>query len=333
VDEELLDACGADPRFACEWVFERTDNESLATLSNWLVDRPLRIVLIAAVAWLINMVMRRVVGRGIDQLMFARSQESDFVRATRERAGLVQKPSELSAELQERSKQRAQTVSAVLRSTITILIYGFAAMLILGELNINLGPLIAGAGIAGIAVGFGAQSLVKDFLAGLFILLEDQYGVGDIVDLGPAVGTVEQISLRSTRIRDLEGTVWVVPNGEVQRVGNLSQLWAQSVLDIEVAYDTDIRFATQVIQRVADEAFAAQLEYATILEAPNVLGVQALGSNAVAIRLAVKTEASEQWAVGRHLRQAIKEAFDEEGIDIPFPQRTVWLNTVTDSDS
>src|SRR6185369_16289116 len=137
-------------------------------------------------------------------------------------------------------------------------IWTVAAFMVLGEFGINLGPLIAGAGIIGVAIGFGSQSLVKDFLAGIFILVEDQYGVGDTVDLGEAVGVVEVVSLRTTRLRSVDGTVWHVPNGEIGRVGNKSQHWSRALLDVQVAYTTDITEARSVIKGVADQVWEDQ---------------------------------------------------------------------------
>ena len=186
--------------------------------------------------------------------------------------------------------------------------------------------MIAGAGIGGIALGFGAQSIVKDFLSGLFMLIEDQYGVGDVIDIGPATGTVEEVSLRSTTLRDVYGTVWHIPNGEILRVGNYSQLWSRALIDVEVAYDVDLRYAQGVIQRVADEMWDdPEWGGDELMERPEVWGVQNLGASGVAIRLVVKTEPSMQWMVEREIRLRVKEALDEAGIEIPFPQQTVWF--------
>ena len=215
----------------------------------------------------------------------------------------------------------------MLKGITSGVIYLIAILVALGEFEINLGPLIAGAGIAGVAIGFGAQSLVRDFLSGIFMLTEDQFGVGDVVDVGEASGTVEAVSLRTTKLRDVEGVVWYVPNGEIRRVGNKSQLWARAIMDIEVAYDTDLDHAADIIKGVADRVWEEQHEEATVLEEPAIWGVQNFGADAIAIRLAVKTEPGEQWATARLLRGRIKTAFDEAGIDIPFPQRTVWLHT------
>jgi small conductance mechanosensitive channel len=224
-----------------------------------------------------------------------------------------------------RSAARATTIAYVLRSVATTVIYGIAGLLVLGELGINLGPLLAGAGIAGVAIGFGAQSLVKDFLSGLFMLLEDQYGVGDVVDLGEADGVVEAVTLRSTRLRDVNGTVWHVPNGEVRRVGNKSQQWARALLDVPVSLETDIRNAEEVIGRVA-HGLAADPDWSgRVLEEPEVWGVESLGTDGIKIRLVVKTKPAEQWTVMRELRTRIKESFDAEGIEMPvlFPSTVV----------
>jgi len=147
------------------------------------------------------------------------------------------------------------------------------------------------------------------------------------VDVGEATGVVEEVNLRTTQIRDVDGTVWFVPNGEIRRIGNKSQQWARTVLDVEVAYDTDISLASQIIKRVADSLWEDQLEQATVLEEPEIWGIQELGASAVAIRVALKTEPGEQWATGREMRRRIKDAFDAEGIEIPFPQRTVWMHS------
>ena len=214
-------------------------------------------------------------------------------------------------------------LATVLRSVVTFVIALVAVLLILGELGFNLAPLLAGAGIVGVALGFGSQTLVKDFLSGFFILVEDQFGVGDIVDLETGVtGVVEAVSLRTTRLRSVDGTVWHMPNGEIRRVGNMSQHWSRALLDVEVAYDTDIPHAREVIKRVADELWH---ESEHVLEEPDLWGVEDLGLNGIKIRLVVKTTPSEQWAISRTLRERLKAAFDAERIEIPFPQQTIWM--------
>ncbi len=319
-DDALIDACGVDGTYTCKKVFEWTENEFAATAADWLLDRPVRIALIVVLAIIVSKVLQRAVERFVKTI--AATPNDIRLQALRDRT-----PARLLVEKEsKRAEARAETIGLVLRSIVVAIVWTFAAMMILGQLDIDLGPLIAGAGIGGIALGFGAQSIVKDFLSGLFMLIEDQYGVGDVIDLGYATGTVEKVSLRSTTIRDVKGTVWHVPNGEIARVGNYSQLWSRALLDIEVAYDVDLRFAQGVIQRVADE-FWADPEWGgdELMERPEVWGIQDLGASGIAIRLAVKTEPSMQWATERELRLRVKEAFDEAGIEIPFPQTTVWL--------
>jgi small-conductance mechanosensitive channel len=203
-----------------------------------------------------------------------------------------------------------------------------AVLTVLGEFGVNLGPLIAGAGIAGVALGFGAQSLVKDFLSGIFMLVEDQFGVGDIVDVGEASGLVEGVSLRTTRLRDVEGTVWHVPNGEIHRVGNKSQQWSRALLDVQVAFETDVDQATRVIKAAADEVWHSEEVGPSVLEEPEVWGVEGFGPTGIAIRLVVKTQPADQWKVLRELRSRIKVALDREGIGFGF-QRIPWSGETT----
>jgi small conductance mechanosensitive channel len=196
---------------------------------------------------------------------------------------------------------------------------------ILGKLGINLGPIVASAGIVGIALGFGAQNLVKDFLSGIFMILEDQYGVGDVIDVGDATGTVEAVALRTTRIRDVKGTVWHVRNGEITRIGNKSQGWSRALLDIPVAYGHSTDDVRALIKEIADAMWQDPEWTPKILEEPEVWGVEDLGADAVALRLVVKTAPLAQWAVSRELRSRIKKVFDERGIEIPYKQHTIWL--------
>jgi moderate conductance mechanosensitive channel len=319
----LVDACGEEPGGVCEWVFNRTDNETLASIANWAVDLPLRVIFILVGAFIVKRLVQRAIRSFAAHLV--EQAESDRMADLRQNtAGRVL----LSNGTDPRTKARTETVSVVLSSITSLAVWTIAALLILGELGISLAPLLAGAGIAGVALGFGAQTIVRDFLAGFFMLVEDQFGVGDVVDVGPVTATVERVSLRATVLRDVNGNVWHVPNGEITRVGNLSQLWSRAVLDIEVAYDTDLRLAQGIIQRVAEEVWHdPEFTEGEILEAPEVWGVETLGADGIAIRLVVKTAPAQQWVVARELRLRIKEAFDEAGVEIPYPQRTVWLNS------
>ena len=226
----------------------------------------------------------------------------------------------------ERDRQRTITIGRVLSGLIGVSILVIAGLLMLGEVGISLGPLLAGAGVVGVALAFGAQSLVADLIAGLAILIEDQFGVGDVIDAGPATGTVETVSLRATRLRDVNGVLWTIPNSAITRVGNYSQLWARTVLDIGVAYDTDIDEAKSVILATATDLWQQRLPNATILEEPEMWGVEALNDSAITLRLVLKVEPAEQWTTARIMRERIKKALDEAGIEIPFPQQVVHLH-------
>jgi moderate conductance mechanosensitive channel len=315
--EQVADACGERPGWVCERVLEWSGDESLAEIAGWAVDRPLRILLILLGALIVARLARRAVRGALTRL--------STTAVDRRIEGISELAPDAAAERQAiitRSAQRVDAASAVLQSGIAFLVFLVALLMVLGEIGISLAPLIAGAGVAGLAIGFGAQTLVRDFLSGLFILLEDQYAVGDIVDLGEASGVVEHVSLRTTRLRAVDGIVWHIPNGEITRVGNMSQHWSRSLLDIEVAYDTDLPKAKQLIGDVARSYAEADDD---VLGEPEVWGVEALAASGIVIRLVVKTLPSAQWRVSRELRERIKDAFDRAGIEIPFPQQTVWM--------
>jgi small-conductance mechanosensitive channel len=227
----------------------------------------------------------------------------------------------------ERRVNRATTLGRLFSNVASAVILAIAGLMILAEWGFNLAPLIAGAGIAGVALGFGAQSLVSDFLSGVFMLLEDQYGVGDIIELDGASGTVEDVQLRVTRLRSVDGVVWWVRNGEVKRVGNMSQNWSRALLDVGVAYDSDIAEVRRVMGEEAHRLYGEQDWREALLEEPEVWGVESLADDAVVVRLVLKTRPGQQWRVARELRERIKVRFDAEGIEIPFPQRTVWVRS------
>ena len=333
------EVCGTEPSWVCERILDWTGSEGFASASVWIVDKPLTVLIILLLAIIARRLMRRSIDHMVERIATEKKSAEEDEAARTAEEGRTWDPERLAAKMvqlrerTERASQRAKTLGTLFKSIGTTVIWIVALMMLLGEFDVNLGPLIAGAGIIGVAVGFGAQSLVRDLLTGVFMLIEDQYGVGDVVDLGDAVGTVESVGLRTTRLRDISGTVWHVPNGAIARVGNMSQLWARVPLDLDVAYDTDLDAAMAIIKRVADEVWHEQGDDTTVLEEPNVVGVQAFGADAVTLRVMVKTEASEQWATARLLRKRIKQAFDEAGIEIPFPQRTVWVRSGETADA
>jgi small conductance mechanosensitive channel len=202
--------------------------------------------------------------------------------------------------------------------------------MILAELNYEIGPILASAGIVGVALGFGAQNLVKDFLSGIFMIFEDQLGVGDSVDLGEASGTVEAVSLRVTRLRDVNGTVWYVRNGEILRVGNQSQNWARTVLDVTFPYREDVAKVRRVLQEVADDLWHDDDYDHVIIEQPEVWGIEAVTADAITMRVTLKTAPLEQWRVAREMRARIKARFDAEGIAAPYAHTVVVNQSPSD---
>ncbi|MDQ4085128.1 MAG: mechanosensitive ion channel family protein [Actinomycetota bacterium] len=304
----------------CKTVYEWTGgNEWLASASDWLIAKPLNILFLLVIGWLLRWVIHRL----IDRLMGRAAQGSvpGIIHRSRSRQVVDQ-----SAVAFERRQQRTATMGSLLKSITTAVIFGVIAVMVIDVLGYNIAPLLASAGILGLALGFGAQSLVADFLSGVFMILEDQYGVGDVVDVGDAVGDVEAVGLRVTRVRDIDGTVWYVRNGNIARVGNMSQNWARTVLDIRVAYDEDLDRVRAILGEVAHDLWEGEKDNKDrdILEEPEVWGVQSLDPEAVVIRLVLKTAPMQQWTVARELRERIKERFDAEGIEIPLPQRVIW---------
>jgi small conductance mechanosensitive channel len=216
-------------------------------------------------------------------------------------------------------------MASVLKSLTTAAVAAVVLLTVLDELGIPTAPLLASAGIVGVAVGFGAQALVRDVISGIFMLAEDQYGVGDVVDLGDASGVVEAVGLRVTRVRDVDGTVWYIRNGQVERVGNRSQGWARAVLDVGIAYGEDVTRAEQLLLEVAAALKADDDFGPLVLEEPEMWGVESVSADGVVLRLVVKTQPLQQWAVARELRRRIKERFDAEGVRVAHPANAVWV--------
>ena len=289
--------------------------ESFLSLDWWLREAlpvGLRVAVIVILGLLVRWLILRALGKFMDGLTERSAREAS-------RGGV---DSVIAA---ERRRQRNVTLQSLFRNIINIVIGSMVVLLALSQFGFNLGPLLAGAGIAGVALGFGTQSLVEDFLSGIFILLEDQYGVGDVVDVGDAVGTVEEVQMRVTKIRSVDGSLWFVRNGQILRVGNKSQDWSRSLLDVGIAYGSDVTLAKRVLQETARE-MAREPEFSDVfIDEPEMWGVQDLSADAVVLRLVVKTRPGAQFNAERVLRERIKAALDRNGIEIPFPQRTLWL--------
>ncbi|MGH3827290.1 MAG: mechanosensitive ion channel family protein [Pseudonocardiaceae bacterium] len=302
--------CARDEGSWCARIYFLTRSDILARYGDAVLGTGLRILLILVLAMVIRFVAHRAIKR--------------FVRMTTEGQppksllGSILDSGPGSEVLAQRRSQRAHTIGAVLRSATSLAIYGVTGTLVLGALGIELGPIIASAGILGLALGFGAQNLVKDFLSGMFIMVEDQYGVGDVVDLGDASGTVEAVGLRVTTLRDPQGNVWYVRNGEVSRVSNASQGYSLAVVDLPIGHDADIQASIELAGRIAAELTASGSALAPdVLEPPEVLGVESISSDCVTLRITTKVQPGRHLAAQRAMRAGIKQAFVDAGIPAP----------------
>ncbi|MFC8305944.1 mechanosensitive ion channel family protein [Streptomyces olivaceus] len=310
-----------------------TTTRLAASWSDWagdhtaaLIGIPLRIAVIVVILLVVRAVAKRAITRVVQRVLEPSAGETERSRPRRQTRGVAVLHRDRSRTRQRR-EQRARTIGSVLSSAVTIVLFMVGVAMVLDQIGIALGPLLASAGVVGLAIGFGAQSLVADYLSGLLIMVEDQYGVGDSVDLGEAVGEVEHVGLRLTHVRDLNGGLWHIRNGEILRVRNDSQEWARAVLDVAVAHDADLDTVYRVLEATG-RALREEPDFAdALLEDPAVWGVQSLDADGVLVRLAVKTVPLQQWGVTRELRRRVKESLDEEGIEIPFPRRTVWVRT------
>jgi small conductance mechanosensitive channel len=276
----------------------------------WVIGTPV-LILITVVAgiiarWLLIRVINRVVA-------------STTARANERLAKLpgASRATQAVGVAGERTIQRTETMGALLRSITTFLVYGIVGLTVMSLLGIPLAPLLASASIGGVAIAFGAQSLVKDFLSGVFMIIEDQYGVGDVIDTGEVIGTVENVSLRITQLRDGTGMTWYVRNGEILRIGNRTQGWSTATVDIQIAYDEDVERALQVIRDVVSTMGEEDTWKSVLLEEPNVTGVESMGNGAITIRVLAKTIANEQFGLQREIRERVKRAFDTKGIRSP----------------
>ena len=274
--------------------------ELLKTVSSWLTTSGIKII-------------------GILIALIILSQMSKWIVKWLER--FIRKKDPLQA---VEAKKRAQTLGKILRHALLTVIAFIAVLTILGEVGIQLGPLLATAGIGAVALGFGAQSLVKDVISGFFIILEDQYRIGDAIDVAGVSGLVESVSPRKTVLRDLEGRVHTIPNGEIKVVTNLSKEWSRALVDIGISYREDIDHIITLLSEIGKELANEEPYKSAILEPMEILGVEQFKESEIIIRMIVKTVPLKQWEVSRELRRRIKNRFDEKGIQIPFPHRLLF---------
>jgi moderate conductance mechanosensitive channel len=293
----VLAAACANDDYACELVNKLGLTGFWARTVQFVLDRPLKILIVVLVAAVLSRILGRLARRTVETM-----------------AGIT--PVRRAS---ARADQRARTLAAVTGSVVRIVVWTTAGFTILGILGISLGPLIAGASIVGVALGFGAQALVRDFLSGFFILVEDQYGVGDRVNVSGAKGTVEDVTLRVTRMRADDGAVWFVPNGEIRKVANATMGWQRAMVDILLPLDVDLDRALAVMAEECDAMAHDPAWAAEIVERPQVLGVEAMSADGLTIRLTARTAPQRQDAFARALRARIASRLRTEGIPLAKP--------------
>ncbi len=274
------------------------------TVSSWLLEHGITIFIILVVAYIAYRVIKIIMHRFIARYVRLRGK---------------------GRRAQEELAKRSQTLSSVLTSTIGIILVFITLFMILSELDVDIAPLLAGAGVIGIAVGFGAQSLIKDLLGGMFILLEDQYNKGDVVKVAGIAGLVEEVNLRRTILRDLDGIVHSIPNGQITTASNYTRDWARVNLDISVGYGEDLDRVMAVINRVGKELAEDDYFGKLITTAPQALRVNKFGDSGIDIKVLGETKPIKQWEVAGELRKRLKKAFDEEGIEIPWPHVKLYF--------
>jgi moderate conductance mechanosensitive channel len=310
----LIGSCGTDPGIACRLAWDLTHSNGTAqTVQVYLagpVTRTLRIAFILVLALVVRLIMIRLINRITERAATASSALAVHTGT-------------------DRREQRARALGSILRSGVSVTIFGIAALTILGDLGIDLAPLLASTAVLGVALGFGAQNLVRDYLAGVLMLVEDHYGVGDVINTGDATGTVEAMTLLTTRVRDVNGVVWHIHNGSIDRVGNESQGWSRAVIDYPVPYDSDLGRIRRLMEKAAGSLWDDSSWRELLLEEPEVWGAQELSSDEVTMRIVAKTSPLRQWEVARELRTRVKSALDAARVVQSGPE-TVAIDASAD---
>jgi small conductance mechanosensitive channel len=282
--------------------------EFFGTDPEQVLQYALRILAIWLMAWAVLQVVRIVASR----VEKAVDDKNDLITTSKEKRG--------------------RTISQLIRGVGRVVVI-VGALLLTIDVFMDIGPILGGAAILGLAVSFGAQSLVKDIITGFFMLMEDQFAVGDVVEVAGLGGSVEEITMRVVKLRDLEGNLHIIPNGEIKAVTNRTRGWSRAVIDVAVAYDSDV---DRVLEVVAEETrrFSDEDRWAALLDgAPEVTGVESLANSAVVVRALLRTWPGQQWAVAREFRRRIKIRLAAEGIDIPSPRRIVEVQGTTDQNA
>ncbi|GAA5032350.1 mechanosensitive ion channel [Terrabacter aeriphilus] len=279
-------------------------------VGDWLVGTPLLVITVLVVGVIARFVLHRLINRVVTTATSKRAERLTTLPGAGRALQAV-------GVANTRHVQRTQTMGALLKSITTFVVGGITVLTVLSLVGIPLGPMLASASVGGVALAFGAQSLVKDFLSGVFMIVEDQYGVGDVIDTGEVIGTVENVSLRVTQLRDANGMTWYVRNGEIIRIGNKTQGWSTALVDIPIAYDQDVEKAIRTIRDVVSGLDDDEAWKDVLLEEPNVVGVESIANGAITIRIMAKTVANEQFGLQREMRERIKLALDRAGVRSP----------------
>ena len=304
---ETTEAC-ADLGPLCNLLADWTGNEAFAETISWVLGTPVKIIIVTILALILNRLARRGIGRLADRL----GEATADTRVVSERS-------------RERAEERADTIGSLLRSLSSVVIFGIAVIMILAMFGIAVVPAIASAGILAIAIGFGAQSIVEDLLRGVFMLAEDQFGVGDRVDVGTVNGYVERVTLRTTVIRDPDGVLWHMPNSEINYVANEFQESSRAVVEISIPYGSDMRRAVDVLGNAAERACADPEWKELVHGSPEVRGIQQLGDHEVVVRVQVWVDPGKKRPFQRHFRLYLQEGLDTAGFESPNPSYDVWL--------
>jgi len=320
VPDTLTGNCGNDPGIACRLAWDLSHSTTATQVVKVYLAGPAsqvgRIVFVLVLALLVRAILHRLINKVTERAATATLSVTPNGR-------LQKAATAASMAGLERREQRARALGSILRSAVSVIVFGVAALTILGILGFNLAPLLASTAVLGVALGFGAQNLVRDYLAGLLMLVEDHYGVGDTINAGVATGTVEAMSLLTTTLRDVNGVVWHIRNGTIDSVGNESQGWSRAVIDYPVPYGEDLARIRSLMEQAAGSLYRESGWKELMLEKPEVWGAQELSGREVTMRLVAKTVPMRQLEVGRELRARVKAALDAAGIQPAGPDTIV----------
>jgi len=320
VPDTLTGNCGDNPGIACRLAWDLSHSTTATQVVKVYLAGPVsqagRIAFVLVLALFVRAIVHRVINKVTERAATATLAVTPNGRAHKA-VGTVPLAGT------ERREQRARALGSILRSAVSVIVFGIAALTILGILGFNLAPLLASTAVLGVALGFGAQNLVRDYLAGLLMLVEDHYGVGDTINAGVATGTVEAMTLLTTRLRDVNGVVWHIRNGTIDSVGNESQGWSRAVIDYPVPYGEDLARIRALMEQAADSLYRERGWKKLMLEKPEVWGAQELSGKEVTMRLVAKTAPMRQWEVARELRARVKAALDAAGVQPAGPDTIV----------